>query len=433
MRIAFYEDESAANFHPIACLRPVFELLCGHFTVRERALRFLPVSAWGVYCRELLAETYRESHPEAVVNRLTWLQEDITLLINARWLCASRDFAECDPDAAGIIDGEVAWVSVDPDEAPLFAAQDWDAAVQQLARTRRRVKSPGRLAHYPWDLVSHNAEQIAADFAARHKPGPQRSASSQVALVGDPKEVHIDPSAQIDPFVVFDARQGPIFVDAEALVQAFTRVEGPCYVGRGTQLFRTNLRAGSSLGPVCRVGGEVEGSILHGYVNKYHDGFLGHAYVAPWCNLGALTTNSDLKNDYSTVRVPLTGEPIETGQKKVGCFVGDHTKTAIGSCFNTGTSVGVMCQVLPGGELLPKHIPSFSRVWHGEIAEGFPIERNLETARAAMERRGIELTAAQERLLRRLHADATKAPSRRPAKLDPPLVLHSASQPAEAQ
>jgi len=412
MRIAFFEDYAAGQFAPIAWLRPVFELLCGHYSVRERALRHLPVTDWGASCREWLTETYREEHPESHVNDARWLEQGSTLLINGRWLCSAVDFANCEPDAAGIIDGEVAWLTVEPDEAGLFAVLNWDDAVAQLARTRRRVKSAGRLLCYPWDLVTQNPEQLAHDFDARPKETPRLITGEQIAVLGDPANVYVDATVTIDPFVVIDARRGPVYIDAGAVVQAFTRLEGPCYIGRQTQLFRTNLREGTSIGPVCRVGGEVEGAILHGYVNKYHDGFLGHAYVGPWCNLGALTTNSDLKNDYSTVKVPLSGEPIESGQKKVGCYIGDHTKTAIGSCFNTGTSVGVMCQVLPGGELLPKHIPSFTRVWHGELSEGSPLERNLATARTAMERRGIELSAAHERLLRHVHTE-TAAERRR--------------------
>lgn len=126
------------------------------------------------------------------------------------------------------------------------------------------------------------------------------------ALTADsaPGQVRIHPTAEIEPFVVINASAGPVIVDEGAKIQAFTRLEGPCYVGQQSQLFRANLRSGTSIGPVCRVGGEIESSILHSYVNKYHDGFLGHSYVCPWVNLGALTTNSDLKNDYSTVKVP---------------------------------------------------------------------------------------------------------------------------------
>ena len=94
------------------------------------------------------------------------------------------------------------------------------------------------------------------------------------------------------------------------VVQPFTRVEGPCFIGRDTQLFRANLRGGVTLGPNCRIGGEVEATIVHGHSNKYHEGFLGHAYVGEWVNLGAITSNSDLRNDYGEVYVPLGGDPV---------------------------------------------------------------------------------------------------------------------------
>ena len=107
--------------------------------------------------------------------------------------------------------------------------------------------------------------------------------------------------------VVIDAEHGPIYIDEGAEIHPFTRIEGPCYIGRNSILLGAKCREGNSIGPMCRVGGEVEESIIQGYSNKYHDGFLGHAYVGQWVNLGALTTNSDLKNDYSEVKVVLDG------------------------------------------------------------------------------------------------------------------------------
>ena len=123
---------------------------------------------------------------------------------------------------------------------------------------------------------------------------------------------------------------------------------------------------------MCRVGGEVEESIIHGYSNKYHDGFLGHAYVGEWVNLGALTTNSDLKNDYSSVSVVLDGKtPVSTGSTKVGALIGDHTKTSIGTLLNTGAYVGAMALIATNGKLLPKFIPSFAWFLEGAVTKGF--------------------------------------------------------------
>jgi UDP-N-acetylglucosamine diphosphorylase/glucosamine-1-phosphate N-acetyltransferase len=197
--------------------------------------------------------------------------------------------------------------------------------------------------------------------------------------------------------VVIDATNGPVYIDEGAEIHPFTRIEGPCYIGPQSILLGAKCREGNSIGPVCRVGGEVEESILHGYTNKYHDGFLGHAYVGEWVNLGALTTNSDLKNDYSTVSVVLDGhEAIDTGSTKVGALIGDHTKTSIGTLLNTGAYVGAMALIAATGKPLPKFIPSFAWFLEGVVTKGFGRKRLYETARIAMGRRKRQWTAAEE-------------------------------------
>ncbi|MBL4884935.1 MAG: hypothetical protein JKY95_10420, partial [Planctomycetaceae bacterium] len=211
-----------------------------------------------------------------------------------------------------------------------------------------------------------------------------------------------DPQAELEPFVSIIAKNGPVIIEAGVKIQSFTRLEGPCFIGKDTQLFRANIREETSIGPVCRVGGEIEGSIIHGYANKYHDGFLGHSYVCPWVNLGAQTTNSDLKNDYSNVKVPIGLEYLNTKDKKIGCFIGDHAKTAIGTLFNTGTNVGVMAMVLPAGKLCPKHIPSFSRLWHGELDTQCNFEAACQTATTAMQRRNQNFTKTHQKLFKEI-------------------------------
>ena len=171
-------------------------------------------------------------------------------------------------------------------------------------------------------------------------------------------------------------------------------------MGRGSQIFRALIRGGTTIGEQCRVGGEVEESILHGDVNKYHEGFLGHSYVCPWVNIGALSSTSDLKNDYSSVKVPLLGPLVDSGFIKVGSFIGDHSRISLDSMFNTGSSIGVMTMVLPSGRLLPRHIPSFCSVMWGELTMDWSLESAIETAHVVMRRRGRELSPVAERLLR---------------------------------
>jgi UDP-N-acetylglucosamine diphosphorylase/glucosamine-1-phosphate N-acetyltransferase len=205
--------------------------------------------------------------------------------------------------------------------------------------------------------------------------------------------------------VFIDTSGGPVVIDDEALVCAFSRVEGPCYIGPRTHIAGAKVRNGCSFGPQCRVGGEVEASIFHGYSNKYHDGFLGHAYVGEWVNLGAGTNNSDLRNDYGEISVPLQQQAIKTGLSKVGCFIGDHTKTGLGTLINTGSSIGVFANLLPAGVLAPKYVPSFSVWWKGKLQEIGDLDAQLTTAAKVMARRGRNVTEAHIAFYRQLFED----------------------------
>jgi len=159
------------------------------------------------------------------------------------------------------------------------------------------------------------------------------------------------------------------------------------------------IRNGCSIGPVCRIGGEVEESIIHGYSNKYHDGFLGHAYVGEWVNLGALTTNSDLKNTYGTVRVG--PEKVDTGRQKVGAFIADFVKTSVGTLLYTGKRVGVASH-LHG--LIAEDVPSFTIYAKSLGVEPVELEPEsaLKTLERMMARRGLSPTNAVRRLLERV-------------------------------
>jgi UDP-N-acetylglucosamine diphosphorylase/glucosamine-1-phosphate N-acetyltransferase len=172
-------------------------------------------------------------------------------------------------------------------------------------------------------------------------------------------------------------------------------------VGAKSILLGAKVREGCSIGPMCRVGGEVEESIIHGYSNKYHDGFLGHAYVGEWVNLGALTTNSDLKNDYSGVSVIMPGnKTFDTNSTKVGSFIGDHVKTSICTLLNTGTFVGTMAVLVATGSPLPKYIPAFAWFLNGVVSKGFGPNALIDTARTAMSRRKVTLSDEEEQVLR---------------------------------
>lgn len=402
MRVLLFEDQGAEKFSPLALTRPVFELVCGRESLRRRLQRWFPDAELGAWIRPWLADVYAEDQPSIHVNEPNWLAQGPVLLVNGRWLPDRRltplDFVT---HQAGLLEGNPAWVLLTAEEAASVAAVDPAIAAWQLAATRPILPTTGSWLEYPWDLVSNNARQLVRDF--EDEGVSQKPELEHVQVLGDPSDVYVSAQALIDPYVVIDTRTGPVSIDRDAKIQSFTRIEGPCHIGRGTQIFRALIRGGTTIGEHCRVGGEVEESVLHGFVNKYHEGFLGHSYVCPWVNLGAMSCTSDLKNDYSSVKVPLQGALVETGLQKVGTFFGDHSKAALDSMFNTGSSIGVMAMALTGGRLLPRHIPSFSTVMYGEPGPHATLDASIETARLVMTRRGQTLTDKGERLLRLLY------------------------------
>jgi len=245
-----------------------------------------------------------------------------------------------------------------------------------------------------------NPEEIVADFKAAGKSGVESELPENSCIFGPRDQAFIAASAEVHPFVCIDTRHGPVTIEDGCEIHPFTRIEGPCYIGPKTILLGAKVREGCSFGPMCRIGGEVEESIVHGYSNKYHDGFLGHAYVGEWVNLGALTSNSDLKNDYSSVSVILGRETIDTKSTKVGSFIADHVKTSIATLLNTGSVVGTMAILVATGAPLPKYIPPFAWFLNGVVSKGFGLNGLINTARTAMGRRKVEMTDMDEKLLR---------------------------------
>jgi len=344
-------------------------------------------------------DVQRQRDPHMVVNDRDWLARGPVIVANSRWV-PPADFAMPDRYGSwvGLCEGQPACAWVGPDDSVSLEPQGVDYWFDQMTARHGGLEIGGEWINRPWDLVSKIGDHLHRDFASADKFGVSNRYLAKLALVGPVDRLCIHETARIDPYTVFDTTNGPIILGPNVWVQPFTRIEGPCSIGAESQLFRANLRGCVSIGPNCRIGGEVEAAIVHGFSNKYHEGFLGHAYVGEWVNLGAITSNSDLRNDYGEVHVPLQGDPIPTGQAKVGCFIGDHTRTGMGSMLNTGTAIGVMCNVLPAGILLPKHVPSFTAVSYGRVAPGFALDKLFETARTVTGRRGKTFGEADEQL-----------------------------------
>jgi len=219
--------------------------------------------------------------------------------------------------------------------------------------------------------------------------------------------IHVGAGSRIKPGAVLDAEEGPIYIGENATIHAGAVVQGPAYIGDGCTIQPgSSIRPGCSIGMVSKIGGELEATIFHGYSNKQHDGFLGHSYVGEWVNLGADTVGSDLKNTYGTIRVPINGRPSDSGQMFVGAFIGDHTKTAIGTKLPTGCVIGYACNIACSG-FIPRFVPSFT--WLTETgAQPNDPQRALKVARTVVARRNRQYSAAEEALFLAVNGEAAR-------------------------
>ncbi|HLW68979.1 MAG TPA: putative sugar nucleotidyl transferase [Gemmataceae bacterium] len=407
MRICLFEDHSVFDLEPLTLTRPVFDLLCGTSSLGQKQGRYFRPSAAGAMVRPCLAPLLREQDPHLPVNDSAWLGLGPVVMVNGRWLPPADDggfvlvpFEPC----LGMIGNEVAWAVVEPEHLIGCTPLTLPHLLDDWKQTLPWRQAGGQMIARPWDLIEQNRDSLIADFQQFGAPSSIAKRPNALSVVGPEAQLWLDPTARVDPQVVVDTTSGPVIVDRCAFIASFTRLEGPCYVGPGSQVLGGKIRTGTTIGPYCRIGGEVEASIVHGFSNKYHDGFLGHSYVGEWVNIGAGAHTSDLRHDYGEVIITVAGARVTTGCTKVGSFIGDHTKIGLGCLLNTGTNIGVFASVLPAGKLLPRHVPSFCSVKHGNLAENDDMEELLPTAEEVMARRGIRFTRTHQHLYRAVYA-----------------------------
>lgn len=412
MNLCIYEDIEANAFGPLALLRPVFALRCGLFTLVEKLALAFPEARLHLLVRPHLEAWTREMYPDAEV---TEPSEDDTIFVNGR-LCMTDDevlhFMAASPQ-------EVSYIA----QETLFAAKVKGSRVKHVVRHLREgdaerafedVRLPAEvqafLARSGADLIRWSPRQIVQDTRYLFEGGVVRGTVDAGVHLLKPEAIHIARNARIMPGVVLNAEAGPIVIREGATVEPLVTIEGPAAIGEHTIIRAgAKIRGGTSIGPVCRVGGEVAETVFQGYANKQHDGFLGHSFVGEWVNLGANTNNSDLKNTYTSVRTYRSARDYlekkgeDSGQTLLGLQIGDFTKTGISTSFTTGASVGIGCN-LYGSETMPAYVPSFVWGTPGGFQE-HRIDPMVATAQRAMERRKVPLATELDTLLRRAHEE----------------------------
>jgi len=383
--LVIFEDRAWSSLAPLTDVTPMHALAFGASTLAER---------WRLATRlELGFALSRFTSPPAA-RRARAAGGDLVFAANAaalpgRWV--KQALASRRP-ALFTANGRIAAALV-PSER-LAKAADLERAL--LAMKLPEKTTDAAFLEHPWDLIARNAGAIAQDLAAAK--ARVRGRVHPRAVLVDRARITVAPGAIVDALAVLDASDGPIWIGPRARIRPHSLIEGPCAIGASTQVLGGRV-ARSTIGPECRVAGEVEDSILQGFSNKRHHGFVGHSVVGAWVNLGALTTTSDLKNNYGIVRVWAAGEERSSGSSKVGAFIGAHVKTGIGTLLPTGASVGTGANLFGGGTFAPKRVPPFGW-WDGERMREHEFDKFLATARVVMSRRGETLTDSAAEALR---------------------------------
>lgn len=409
MIVALFEDESYANFLPLTYTRPVFECRSGMFSFLERVEKMFSESDVVLFTRDYLVPTLRKrfSYP---VNKPSVIDDDL-LLVNGTLIVdeAAKRLVKAKLSGNVLIkqQGRMALAHFSEGLADKHAEELCKPftrlALEKLAERCKTLESSKlRLLNYPWDLVNSCAELTKEDYFGLGRLESEGTIDAKTTIYGDKGKVYVGKGSSIEAFVLLDAREGPIYIGKGTTVHAGSRISGPTYIGDKVIIPSGLIREGCSIGSVCRVGGELEETIIQGHTNKYHTGFIGHAYIGEWVNLGAATTNSDLKNTYGNVPVVAGGKKVDTGSTKVGCFIGDHVKASIGTQVYTGKKIGVASHV---HGFVADDIPSFT-IWAKSLGAE-PVELKLESAIKTQERvlsrRGVKQTKEDVELLRTLY------------------------------
>ncbi|MBC8161315.1 MAG: GlmU family protein, partial [Roseiflexaceae bacterium] len=411
--IVLFEDAGYRALLPLVQARPVYELRCGVWTLRERLELQMGVPPQGI-CRPHLATVFGAGRwPLGLLGGSAPLTFVNGRALHAEWV---EQLAREDANTLYVTDagpgvlGEQLLLGARLTPALASAvladllAQDASRALNELRRFCRVVEVAAELLTFPWDIIIKNGAQIGRDVALLERQGWRSADQAAVpphVIVHAPEQVYLHPEARLDGPIVLDARGGPIVIDA-AHIEPFSFIQGPAAVGRGALISSARIRGETTIGPVCRIGGEVEASVVQGYANKHHDGFLGHSYLGAWVNIGAMTTNSDLKNTYGNIKVVLDGlGQVDSGQIKLGAFLADHVKLGIGLHLNGGSMIGTGSNIF-GVHFAPKTVPAFT--WGGEVFREYQIDRMIGVSRKVMGRRKLVLTPEMETMLREVFA-----------------------------
>lgn len=388
MNYILFDDNTWQNLLPLTFTKPVSEIRIGIFTITEK---------WETYLSGKLTfqtQEYLSSKYKAVYT-------NNAVFINGK-ICPTPELLSQINDLEfnkGIKKGNTLIAF----RSNLASALNIEDALSSSVETDINFLS----VENTWDIFSKNGEAIKQDFELLTRGRTSQALSSSNTVIGDAKAIFLEEGAIIEA-AILNTKSGPIYIGKDAEIMEGSVVRGPFALCEHSALkLSTKVYGPTTIGPHSKVGGEVNNSVVFGYSNKAHDGFLGNSVIGEWCNLGADTNNSNLKNNYGNVKLYNYAQQkmVDTGLQFCGLTMGDHSKCGINTMFNTGTVVGVGANIFGGG-FPPTHIPSFS--WGGaEGMEDYQFDKMIETANRVYARRSISMSTEEKQVLQTVF-DKTK-------------------------
>lgn len=379
-QILLYDNFHRRDFYPFSLLHPVWELRAGTLKIFEKYQMLFPAANIVFsHTDDLILSSFLDRY-EIKENKLKELN---TIVFPANLIFS--------PECVKKIENR----SV---EFAILAKDVLSMSFGELMMHTPPVADCVMLNRL-WDLPELNARLITDDFFYFTHYDMFKEEKFPGVIGKNEKYIRIGKNVKIEPFVYIDASEGPVIINDNAKIMSHSFIKGPAYIGRNSSIKGgAKIYHNSTIGDYCKVGGEIEATIFQGYSNKQHDGFLGHSFISEWVNLGAGTNNSDLKNNYSEVKLSYAElDNMITSKQFLGAFIGDHTKTAIGTRINTGTMCGI-CTNIFGDTIPPKAISSFSFGGYDDspIAE---LDKTLQTCEKVMNRRNKKLSNLERELL----------------------------------
>lgn len=419
MKVLIFEDDSYESLYPLSTLSSVFEIKCGVFTLQEKIENALGKKyEISLHCRTQLANYLSEIFPDYNVNRL---YNDAYLFLNGRVVFnggSLRSIINKLPENSLVVeDKTVIAAKISKKEINSLKSRIEDTVNDNTLSSDDfseleivngeeifgRNSDSFYVLMFPWDAIKIFNETL--DEELRYLLRKKRTILKKfrgVSFINE-KKIQISKGVNVYPNVVLDAGSGEIFIDEGTTIEPFSYIRGPVYVGKDCVVKSgTKLYGPCSIGKHSKISGEISHSLFHSYVNKQHAGFFGHSYVGEFVNIGADTTTSNLKNNYSKIKVQFRGNIVDTGMQFLGSIVGDHSKLGINTLINTGTIIGVFSNIAGGG-FQHKEVKPFSWNIFGRSAANYYIEQAIDTAKIVMKRRKIEMSLNLEKLIRSVY------------------------------